>query len=140
MLLGELINKYTDLDSKINMYHKSVENMDLDGNRLNTILSEVFDDISKYYSYLYSLKSSIQDIHVKLNEGEEVTLYNVFMLRDITSKKLGFIDAVIKENSYDLDLNSLIDTRKSLVGDLQYLDSVINKTVWSTEVDSKSMG
>lgn len=140
MLLGELINKYIDLDSKINMYYKSVENMDLDGSRLNTILSEVFDDISKYYSYLYSLKSSIQDIYVKLNENEEVTLYNVFMLRDITSKKLNFIDNVIKENSYDLDLNSLIDTRKSLVEDLQYLDSVINKTVWSMEVDSKSMG
>lgn len=140
MLLGELLDKYNDLDTKINTCYKSIENMDLDGNRLNTILTEVFEDISKYYSYLYSFKSSIQNITVKLNDKEEVTLYNVFMLWEITNKKIDFIDTVIKENSYDLDLNSLIETRKSLVGDLQYLGSIINKNIWSSEIDSKSMG
>lgn len=140
MLLGDLINKYKQLEDNVNGYQKSTEEMDLDGNRLNILINETFDDITKHYSYFYETLNFARNIKVNLNDSEDVTLFKVFMLRDITKRKLEFINTILYENSYNLDLESLLKERKTLTSNLQYLEGLINKTIWSVEIDSESLG
>lgn len=140
MFLGELIQKYEEIDRKIDLYQNSLSSNELDGNKINIFINDLFEDISKSYNYKYSVYDNLKGIEVELREGERVSLYKVFMLRDITKTKLKILDIIIENNCYDLDMSSLFSNRESLVSDLVYINTIINKEIWSRDLDIKSLG
>ncbi len=139
MLLGELIDKCDFLEKNIKVYFSSVSKGEVEGENINALIKGSSNDIERYYNYYYTVLNVSNSIKVELREGKQTTLNNVFLLRDTLSKRIEFLDKIIVDNSYNVILSDLIDKKEEIVEDLFYINNIINKTIWSTEVNVKGL-
>lgn len=140
MLLGELIDKCDFLEKNIKVYFSSVSKGEVEGENVNALIKGSSDDIERYYNYYYTILNVSNSIKVELREGKETTLGNVFIIRDTLNKKIEFLDKIIVDNNYNIVLTDLIAKKNDLIEDLFYINTIVSKTIWSTEVNVKGLG
>jgi len=139
MLLGELVDKCDVLRDNIDLCIKSVSKGEVDGENVSLLIKSSFSDIEKYYNYYHTMLNTTNSIKVDRGEGKSITLNQAFILRDILVKKIEFLDKIIVDNNYNIDLKDVLSIKNDLLDNLYYTNSLINKTIWSTEIDVKGI-
>jgi hypothetical protein len=138
MVLGEILNKCDAFYNAKEMCFEALDTKCDSDENTQAFINFAFTNIEKYHNYYNSILSTMSDIGVFTENSSDTNLSNIFIMRNILKEKIALIDRIMSGVYYSVNVSTISKLRKDLLDDLIYVEGIINKTVWTTEVNVRS--
>ena len=141
MLLGELIHKKEFLKTQVDdikCYIGSSSSV-TDGD--SKILDVFYNNVWEYENCVRSVNEAFLNIEVDMGKEKKVSLDKIMVLESSLKEKIALLTDIIRHKCFTYgDVSKLISQKHSFIQELMYVSSLVNKTIWSFEIDNKSVG
>lgn len=141
MLLGELFEKRNVLEEQIKDIKDYLNNkIDL-GPDSKIILDVLYSCSFDYETCKSNINNIINKVELVTADDKKTFLSNLFILKGAMMERIESTTYLIRNKCVDNDtFINLIKQKKEYIKEYLYINSFINKTIWSITIDNQGMG
>lgn len=137
MLLGELIEKRNVLEEQIEDIKYYLANKTVSGSDYKVMLDILYSCSFDYETCKTNIANIANKVEVTTSDDKKTLLSNLFILKSAMLGRIENTTYLIRNKCADnTAFVGLIKQKKDYIKEYLYIDSFINKTIWSTIIDT----